>query len=374
MRKWNDEKIIEELNYKMTRKPFNYWNEETIVKELNSVISQLKHFPTWDELLLMKRYDLARTLSKNGGFTKFRKIMGYDLLQNLHRKWTDEDIIRELKLIIKNDNHFPTDIELRKIKMRNLSNAIAKHGGINKFRKLLGYDLPKRPNGYWTDELIVSELRNIINKCGYFPSQEELMSMDRNDILGAIANNGGFLKFHNLLGYVSIQEKYKSELCSYTHRRGKSSEKIIKQILLDYCSLHSLPKPLFDKKLSKGHVLEFVCNTNKTIGIDVTNTEKHHCITNKYKKKSYHKYLDELWIVVFSDKFKDSDYQKWNIESPSNVKVFSIYQFLKELDYSLDESLKQKVDKYCSCTFHSKDELKNNTQQMRLFENTIVIQ
>jgi len=38
----------------------------------------------------------------------------------------------------------------------------------------------------------------------------------------------------------------------------------------------------------------------------------------------------------------------------------SIYNFLKELDYSLDEHTKSKIDKYNQCTFHTKEEFKNN--------------
>jgi len=149
-------------------------------------------------------------------------------------------------------------------------------------------------------------------------------------------------------------------MSSYNARRGKSSEKIVKQILQDYCILHNLPEPQYNVKLTKGSILEFVCNTNKIIGIDVTNTKSQNGknIYKKWLKKDYHNYLDELWIVIFSNIFTESDYIKFNNDSPSNVKIMSIYTFLKELDYSLDELTKTKIDKYCLCTFHTKEQFR----------------
>ncbi len=119
------------------------------------------------------------------------------------------------------------------------------------------------------------------------------------------------------------------------------------------------------KEKTSKNVIEFVCNTGRSIGIDVTNTKNTNgkSIRNKYRHKDYSKHLDELWIVVFSDVFTSQDYDLWNDESPENVKVMSIDEFLEELDYSADEATRCKIGKFCECTFRSKEELKIHRQQ-----------
>ncbi len=53
-------------------------------------------------------------------------------------------------------------------------------------------------------------------------------------------------------------------------------------------------------------------------------------------------------------------------ESPgfSRGRGFKINTFLKELDYSIDIQMQQKIDRYCRCTFHTKDEL-NPTKNIK---------
>jgi len=90
----------------------------------------------------------------------------------------------------------------------------------------------------------------------------------------------------------------------------------------------------------------------------VTNTRLKEAVRRKWTHKDYYKYLDEFWVVVFSDSFKELDYIKWNDSSPDNVKVFSIYQFLEELDYSVNEQIKDKINKLEKCTFRTKEQFK----------------
>lgn len=56
------------------------------------------------------------------------------------RKYSDEDITNEIKSIILDFklDHFPTHDEFKKFS--NLSSIIIRHGGTNKFRKILGYE------------------------------------------------------------------------------------------------------------------------------------------------------------------------------------------------------------------------------------------
>ncbi len=335
------------------------WNEEIIIKELKIIITNIGHFPTHSELIIKRRGDLSHAIYNFGGINKFRIILKNPIIKQTHGYWKEKNIIKELKLIIKKLNYFPSRHDLMLLKKSYLIGAINRNGGFFKFRTLLCCDFIRKPKNYWNDKTITTEFKKIISEIGHFPTRYELYIKKRTDLIGEVFLHGGIRKFKELCGYtLSMQEEYIQNSASYYNTRGMKTEKIIKEILKDYCFLHNFSEPFYNKKLCKGNVLEFVCNTNKIIGIDVTNTKTSHCISNKYIKKQYHNYLDELWIVVFSNTFTEQDYIKWNTESPVNVKVMSIYTFLKELDYSLDELTKTKIDKYNECTFHTKEQLK----------------
>lgn len=340
-----------------------YWTEETIIQELKEIKDKIGHFPTQIELANLGHSDLSTAISKHGGLNKFRILFRYEPFHKPKDYWSDETILQDLAKIKENIGHFPTQNELKIMGRSDLVTAIAQNGGINKFRILMGYDYKKKPTGYWSDEIVIRELKKTIDKLGHFPTYPELIDIGQSDLATQISVHGGINKFRELCGEsLSFYQKYRSELASYTNKRGKSTERVVKSILQNWCKQNQKIELMYNTNLSKGHIIEFVCNTNKTIGIDVTNTETKYAISRKYSHKSYHKYLDELWIVVFSDTFNDSDYNKWKQKSPKNVKVMSVYTFLEELDYSLDSQTKSKIDRYCSCTFHTKEELQNNIQ------------
>lgn len=351
-------KFRELLGYELLQKPSSYWTEEVIIRELNKLIKNLGHFPTHNEMQNIGEFGISTSTHSN--LPEYRTKMGYDPIKKPEGFWSDENIIKELKTVISKINRFPSRKDLIEIDRQDLQGAINENGGTNKFRDLCGCEILQHSKGYWSNENIIKELKDVISVIGHFPSYTELADIDRQDICGAINANGGYQKFKSIMGYtVTMQEKYRSELMSYINKRGKSSEKLFKKIITDYCILHNLPYPSSNVKLSNGNIIEFVCNTNKRIGIDVTNTENKRSIFRKWTHKTYHKHLDELWIVVFSDVFTGQDYHKWNRDSPDNVKVMSIHQFLDELDYSIDEYMKSKIENYCKCTFHTKEEFKS---------------
>lgn len=352
------------LGYNNCYKPNGYWTEDNIIKEIKKVIDKIGHFPTRNELDKIKKFSLARALSDNGGVNYFREKMGYEIVHQEDGFWTEENIIKEYKKIIEEIGYFPSNIELIKIKRFGLMKALTKNNGPNYFRRKMGYEIIQQDFGYWTIENIINELEKIIKNIGHFPTYSELDKMKKFGLSHAINNNGGFLYFKELLGIsVSAQEKYTSELMSYIGKRGKASEDIIYKILSEYCETNELPLPDLNVKLAKGNILEFVCGVGKNIGIDVTNTKasKRSAVTtisNKWRKKDYHFYLDELWVVVFTDVLSLEDYDKLNSNSPENVKVFSIEGFLKELDFSADQHMKNKINKFEACSFHNKEEMK----------------
>ena len=143
---------------------------------------------------------------------------------------------------------------------------------------------------------------------------------------------------------VNKNKKRHSETSAYNIKRGKNSEKIVKSIIQEWLKIHNLPPLSTNVKLAPKNVIEFVCDINKKIGVDVTNARTGGSITNKWRHKDYYKFLDELYIVVFSNTFTKSDYTKWNRQSPENVYIMSINDFLQTLDYSTDEYLQNKIN------------------------------
>ena len=341
------------------RKSNGYWNEENIIGELEPIIKDLNHFSTINELNDIDRSDLEGAIRRNGGFLYFRKKMGHEQIRKTNGYWNEDNTIIELEPVIRKLGHFPTHNEFLNMKRRDLTHAISNNGGYLYFRKKMGYELIQKPDGYWNEENIITELEAIIEELSHFPTANELQNMKRSELAKAISDNGSFPYFWEIFD-VDITERQvlMSKIASYVGKRGNDSEKIVKDLLMEWTEAHKMPPPELNVKLAKSKVIEFVCETNKRIGIDVTNTKDKsgRPIRNKWKHKEYQNHLDELWIVVFSDIFND-DFTKFNQKSPDNVKVMSIWTFIKELELKPDESYKDKMGNYCKCTFHNKDEL-----------------
>ena len=353
----------DKLGYKPLQKSNGYWTEENTTHELKLLIDELGKFPSQNKLSELGESSLAVAITKNGGFNYFREKMGSEPLRKSNGYWTEENIISTLNSIIDELGHFPTYSELKKIHNGDLSVAIQKHGGSNYFRDKLGYDIIHKPNGYWTKENTTSELNSIINELNHFPTHSELNKMHNGGLSLAIQKHGGSNYFMEEYGInPSIQEKHRSELASYINKRGYKTEQFVKNIITNWIDIHDKPAFKCNVKLSKGNVIEFVCDLDKKIGIDVTNTKAskpatYEQIRKKWRHKDYCLHLDELWIVVFTDVLTTVDYEKLNRRSPDNVKIFSIKRFLKELDYSTENM--GKIDRLNECTFHNKEDIIN---------------
>ena len=353
----------EKTGHKVFKKSDGYWNEKVIIDELKLIISDKSHFPLQKELSEMNRLDLLGAINRHGGSNYFRKRMGYKLIHKPDNYWNEETIIIELESVISNLGYFPSQEQLIKMKRGDLKDSIVQHGGTNYFRKKLGYEPLKKHKGYWSEKTIIEELRQVVGYLGHFPSYNELNIMNKKDLQSMINKSGGLIHFRERMGYnASLYLKYKSELSSYINKRGIASEQFVKEIISKWSNIHGKPSPDFNVKLTQGNFLEFVCDFDKKIGIDVTNTKSSknstfHTISNKWKHKQYHLNLDELWIVVFTDVLSPEDYNKLNTISPGNVKVFSVEGFLMELDYSTESCDMDKINKFKKCTFHNKNEM-----------------
>ena len=49
----------------------------------------------------------------------------------------------------------------------------------------------RKPNDFWTDENIISELKAIIEDIKHFPSQQDLKKLKRSDLLSAMKKKRG---------------------------------------------------------------------------------------------------------------------------------------------------------------------------------------
>jgi len=353
------------LNEEIIQVDKGFWADKTIINELKKIRSELGHFPSQKELSAMGKSGLGFAISKHGSMNKFRHLLNEEIIRTDAGFWTDETIINELKKIRSDRGYFPTKTELE-VDRTDLTNAIKRHRGMNKFRLLLNEEIIRNDAGFWTNKTIIKELKEICADFHHFPTVAELRAMDNGGLVYAIIKHGGMNKFRKALGYsVSVFQEYISELASYTMKRGKKTEQIIMKILEEWCKEHGKPLPSYNVHLAKGKVIEFVCDAEKKIGIDVTNTESKSVVYRKWSRKKYQKHLDELWVVVFSDIFTKEDYDRWNEDSSSGVKVLSIYEFLEELDYAADKALLCKIGKYCACSFRTKEELKQRRQQHR---------
>lgn len=347
------------LGYEIIQKSIGYWTEERIISELKIIKNKLNHFPSRNDLSIIKKSDLYQAINRAGGLNRFRELLGDKLPQRPGGYWTYENTLNELNKTIDKIGRFPTRDDRSKMKLSSLFQSMNVYGGSNKFRKLLGYELIQTPKGHWNDKRIIIELKAIHNELKHFPTQQDLCILKRVDLIGAIRKRGGINKFREVLGYpASLHEQYLAESASYSVKRGKNTEMFVKTFLIEWCKANKHTEPAYNKRLGMHSILEFVCSVGKTIGIDVVNTKDKsgHSIRRKYRKKNYHKYVDELWIVVFSNVFTGRDYRRFNEESPDNVRVMPIDVFLKELDISTDEHLASKIDAYNNCTFRTKDE------------------
>jgi len=340
----------------------NCMNDEEIVAKLQLVIDVIEKFPMHKDLVALKEHPLRSDIIKSGGLHKYAELMNYPSPKNINGYWTDITLDNAIKEAIKYYGYFPTQEEIKK-KYKGLLSYINTNGGINLFRRKYGYEPLHVEKGHYTIDKLKEYMDKIVEKIGYFPTEHELSDIGESRLMKPIQYHGGFYKVKQILGYkTEFYKEYSSYTGSYVVKRGKSTENIVYSILKEYCSLNNLSVPKKNVRLSKGNIIEFVCNTNKTIGIDVTNTMCRHSIYHKWTKKDYYKYLDELWIVVVSDSFTEKDYTKWNNESPDNVYIYDIEEFCDELQLDLDETIKNKIDRYKSCTFHTREQYKKEKE------------
>jgi hypothetical protein len=153
-----------------TRK-IDYWNDDTVIEELKQYIKNNNKFPVSNDLLGI-RNDLGGAIVKYGGYRKFARILGY-ASQTL--EYSEERIIKKLTELTQSLGHFPCDRELQEMKRSDLAASIKRHGGYGHFKEKITGSRDRYPFGYWNnEENIIKELRVLVQKLGHFPKYSEL--------------------------------------------------------------------------------------------------------------------------------------------------------------------------------------------------------
>lgn len=121
------------------RKPVGYWDKlENVKSEMSMLVQQLGHFPTHDEVLDVAGFGLADGISRQGGIHSVSEKMGYESKTKPKGYWHEFNNVEiELKRVIRQLGHFPTQQELKSLQMSGLGRAIQTYGGLVAVRRRL---------------------------------------------------------------------------------------------------------------------------------------------------------------------------------------------------------------------------------------------
>src|SRR3989344_2622264 len=194
------------LGYQPLSRPKGYWKSLAKVKaELSLVIKQNRGvFTTQEYLTQINRCDLVGGIAKyHGGLTTVRKQMGYEFEWERFRRWNE--VVKELeKVIADSGGKFPTGMQLREVRPP-LFKAISKyHKGFTAVRQKLGYELAKKPAGYWKDFGNVQTALNIAiqENNGLFPTTTQLEEMGLQQVSENCRRyHGGMDEVRRRMGY-----------------------------------------------------------------------------------------------------------------------------------------------------------------------------
>lgn len=118
-------------------------------------------------------------------------------------RWSDEQLEAELRELITELGHWPSQAELRACGRLDLLGAMRRRGGVARWAKRLGQPIPKaggkRPRK-WTDERIEAELRALVKRLGHWPSQQEIEEAGHKGLVQAVARSGGSRSWAERLG------------------------------------------------------------------------------------------------------------------------------------------------------------------------------
>lgn len=202
-----------EFSFDVIHKNSGYrWNEKLVAEKLQEIWAKYGEFPTQSFIKKHKKKDanlkgINDVVQIFGGWPYFRDKMGVGKWVKPDRKWSEKEIVSRLKELCKKLGRFPKDAELPsdlRNAMRN-SSHVESHD-LNYYREKLGYEITKKSNGHWTEDVIEKELQVVIEESdGSFPTNSYLKKIGRYDLTSAIQSSGGFNYWRGRLGFPIMQ-------------------------------------------------------------------------------------------------------------------------------------------------------------------------
>ncbi len=202
-------KFRQKLGEKLLQKRGMWTSKHTKQQALNFMMEHnLNHLPSQYYLAQRGRSDLATAIAVQGGFRRFRKLLGEKpLIREAGRLKDRKYIEKEIKkLMLKHHlKKVPTTSQLDKWGESSLGHSIIYyHGGYTAFRRSLGEKDVREASGQWKDiDFGTEEARRIMKKhdLRYLPGSMELRKMGYSSLAGSITKYyGGYHKFREYLG------------------------------------------------------------------------------------------------------------------------------------------------------------------------------
>jgi len=148
----------------------------------------------------------------------------------------------------------------------------------------------------------------------------------------------------------------------YATSLGRKTEKVFVKYVKDYCQEQGY-STFEQKQTGKGRV-DLWCEMDSTIVIDITRASTNEGVTQKWRKRDYHsdERVDEVWIVVNSDAFDDSDYIDFNVDAPYKVRVLHISEVFNMFGEPPRE-IKLELEKYAVSRFYDPEKAEKLYQE-----------
>ncbi len=192
-------------------RPDEYWKSlDNTISEARTVMRKhrLESLPSALKLGRLGCSGLTNAIKQyHGGFHRFRKILGQEVVRREPRAWQDLDYTVSEALAVMKKHGFdglPSSEKLNQLGYSSLGAAIRSyHGGFHEFRKLLGQGSIRKETGIWKNQnYALAEARAIMKEHGLnaLPSSEKLRQLGHGGLINAINKyHGGFPAFRRLL-------------------------------------------------------------------------------------------------------------------------------------------------------------------------------
>ncbi len=302
------------LKVEEDKKQRGYWTEERILKEAKKIVNEKGHLPTQKELYDMERGDLVGAISAHSSFTKIKRKLGLKVNKVEDGYWTENKILEDCKEILKEQGDLPTKDGLSEIGRKELAGAIEKNGGYPYYRKKLGLSLRRRQIRFWNKENTYNKAKELYEKYGNLPTEDKLRELGFSTLpAAAIEHFNGLVNLRSLLRNEFGDDKQELNL--------KNSSYVQEQL----------------KKIQKKHRLKRFPGqeTLKKLGYNnlISAIKKYHhgfnSVRNSMGEKTVAKngtWQDEEYVLNLAKKLMEKNHWKtWPAENVLNEKGYSMF-------------------------------------------------